>query len=176
VPRCQAHRSRASRRRSLSAMRGRPHYRPKCRIRRTFLAARRNARGARFDAEPAIEAARRVPVKHLKIDPLPAALDSDGSKPDHQPPSDPLSARRLGDKKIFKIQVGRAKSRTWGGTRQNRRARRRERRAAPRILPPDGVRLADGSPEAGGAVGKLFVQVGLRVRILLPPAGSLMRT
>src|SRR5712671_3903470 len=45
---------------------------------------------------------------------------------------------------------GRAKSRTWGGTRQNRRARRRERRAAPRILPPDGVRLAGGSPEAGG--------------------------
>jgi len=47
-------------------------------------------------------------------------------------------------------RVGRAKSRTWGGTRQNRRARRRERRAAPRILPPDGVRLAGGSPEAGG--------------------------
>src|SRR5258708_39045857 len=54
--------------------------------------------------------------------------------------------------RIFKIQprVGRAKSRTWGGTRQNRRARRPKRRAAPRILPPDGVRLAGGSPEAGG--------------------------
>ena len=34
-----------------------------------------------LDAEPAVEAARRVPVKHLKIDPLPAALDSDGSFP-----------------------------------------------------------------------------------------------
>jgi hypothetical protein len=61
-----------------------------------------------LDAEPAIEAARRVPVKHLKIDPLRAALDSDDSKPDHQPPSDPLSARRLGDKKIFKIHPGSA--------------------------------------------------------------------
>jgi hypothetical protein len=29
----------------------------------------------------------------------PAALDSDGGKPGDQPPSDPLSARRLGDKK-----------------------------------------------------------------------------
>ena len=67
-----------------------------------------------LDAEPAVEAARPVPVKHLKIDPLPAALDSDGGKPGHQPPSDPLSARPLGDKKIFKIppRVGRAKSRT----------------------------------------------------------------
>src|SRR5438105_10194520 len=88
-----------------------------------------------LDAEPAVEAVRRVPVKHLKIDPLPAALDSNGGKPDHQPSSDPLSARRLGDKETFKDtpRVGRAKSRTWGGTRQNRRARRRERRAAPRI-------------------------------------------
>ena len=59
-------------------------------------------------AEPAVEAARRVPVKHLKIDPLPAALDGDGGKPGHQPPSDPLSARRLGDKKIFKIHPGSA--------------------------------------------------------------------
>ena len=54
-------------------------------------------------AEPAVEPARWVPVKHLKIDPLPAAFDSDGSKSGHQPPSDSLSARRLGDKDIFKI-------------------------------------------------------------------------
>ena len=31
-----------------------------------------------LEAEPAVEVARRVPIKHLKIDPLPAALDSDG--------------------------------------------------------------------------------------------------
>src|SRR5438552_7219210 len=87
-----------------------------------------------LEAEPAVEAARRVPVEHLKIDPLPAALDSDGGKPGHQPPSDPLFASRLGDKGLQGTsRAGRAKSRTWGGTRQNRRVRRRERRAAPRI-------------------------------------------
>jgi hypothetical protein len=48
---------------------------------------------------------RRVPVKDLKIDPLPAALDSNGGKPGHQPSSDPLSARRLGDKGTFKGSV-----------------------------------------------------------------------
>jgi hypothetical protein len=36
-----------------------------------------------LDAEPAVEVARRVPVKHRKIDPLPAALDSDGGKAGH---------------------------------------------------------------------------------------------
>jgi hypothetical protein len=71
-------------------------------------------------APPAIEAARRVPVKHLKIDPLPAALDSDGSKPDHQPPSDPLSARRLGDKKIFKIHPGSAEPSREPGVEQGK--------------------------------------------------------
>src|SRR5580704_10079425 len=59
-----------------------------------------------LDAEPAIEVARRVPVKHLKIDPLPAALDRDRGKPGHQPPSDPLSARRSGNKQIFEIHPG----------------------------------------------------------------------
>jgi hypothetical protein len=34
-------------------------------------------------AEPAVEVARRVPLKHQKIDPLPAALDSDGGKAGH---------------------------------------------------------------------------------------------
>ena len=33
-------------------MRGRPYYRPKCRIRRTFLTARRNARGAGWRSLP----------------------------------------------------------------------------------------------------------------------------
>src|SRR4051794_10724526 len=56
-----------------------------------------------LDAEPAVEAARRVPVKHLKIDALPAALDSDGGQAGHQPPSDPLSARRWGHKQIFEV-------------------------------------------------------------------------
>ena len=61
-----------------------------------------------LEAEPVVKAARRVPVKHLEIDPLPAALDSDRGKPSHQPPSDPPSARRLGDKKIFEIHHGSA--------------------------------------------------------------------
>src|SRR5205085_12224864 len=59
-----------------------------------------------LDAEPAVEAARRVPVKHLKIDPLPAALDRDRGKPGHQPPSDPLSTGRLDNKQIFEIHPG----------------------------------------------------------------------
>ena len=100
-------------------------------------------------APPAIEAARRVPVK---IDPLPAALDSDGSKPDHQPPSDPLSARRLGDKKIFKIHPGSAEpSREPGVERGKTGGLAVEKGEQPlESCPPDGVRLAGGSPEAGG--------------------------
>jgi hypothetical protein len=73
-----------------------------------------------LDAEPAVEAARWVPVKHLKIDPLPAALDSDNGKPGHQPPSDPLSARRLGDKKIFKIHPGSAEPSREPGVEQGK--------------------------------------------------------
>ena len=73
-----------------------------------------------LDAEPAVEAARRVPVKHLKIDPLPAALDRDRGKPGHQPPSDPLSARRLGDKKIFKIHPGSAEPSREPGVEQGK--------------------------------------------------------
>ena len=72
-------------------------------------------RAEMFDAEPAVEVARRVPVKHLKIDPLPAALDRDRGKPGHQPPADPLSARRLGDKQIFEIHPGSAKPRREPG-------------------------------------------------------------
>ena len=59
-----------------------------------------------LDAEPAVEAARWVPVKHLKIDPLPAALNRDRGKAGHQPPSDPLSAHRLGNKQIFEVHPG----------------------------------------------------------------------
>src|SRR5271168_3871106 len=80
--------------------------------------------------EPAVEAARRVPVKHLKIDPLPAALDSDGGKPGHQPPSDPLSARRLGDKKIFKIHPGSAKPSREPGVEQAKPAGSPSRKAS----------------------------------------------
>ena len=103
-------------------------------------------------APPAIEAARRVPVKHLKIDPLPAALDSDGSKPDHQPPSDPLSARRLGDKKIFKIHPGSAEPSREPGVEQCETGGLAVEKGEQRLesCPPDGVRLAGGSPEAGG--------------------------
>src|SRR5580693_7006362 len=60
------------------------------------------------EAELAVETARRVPVKHLKIDPLPAALDRNSGKPGHQSPSDPLSTRLLGDKQIFEIHPGSA--------------------------------------------------------------------
>src|SRR5438270_522949 len=73
-----------------------------------------------LEAEPAVEAARRVPVKHLKIDPLPAALDSDGGKPGHQPPSDPLFASRLGDKKVFKVQPGPAEPSRDPGVEQGK--------------------------------------------------------
>ena len=73
-----------------------------------------------LDAEPAIEAARRVPVKHLKIDPLPAALDRDRGKPGHQPPSDPLSTRLLGDKQIFEIHPGSAEPSREPGIKQGK--------------------------------------------------------
>ena len=77
-------------------------------VERSRIAAVAQPFAQMLEAEPTVEVARRVPVKHLKIDPLPAALDSDNGKPGHQPPSDPLSARRLGDKKIFKIHPGSA--------------------------------------------------------------------
>ena len=59
-----------------------------------------------LDAEPAVELAGRIPVKHLKVDPLPAALDSDRVKSGHQLPSDTLCARRFGDEQIFQINSG----------------------------------------------------------------------
>src|SRR5260370_34001341 len=71
-----------------------------------------------LDAEPAVELAGRVPVKHLKIYPLPAALDSDRSKSGHQPPSDPLSARRFGNKQIFEIHSGSAEPSREPGVEQ----------------------------------------------------------
>src|SRR5258708_4953187 len=71
-----------------------------------------------LDAEPAVELAGRVPVKHLKIYPLPAALDSDRTKSGHQPPSDPLSARRFGDKQIFEIHSGSAEPSREPGVEQ----------------------------------------------------------
>ena len=73
-----------------------------------------------LDAEPAVEAARRVPVKHLKIDPLPTALDSNGGKPGHQPASDAPSARRLGDKKILEIHPGSAEPSREPGVEQGK--------------------------------------------------------
>ena len=73
-----------------------------------------------LDAEPAVEVARWVPIKHLKIDPLPAALDRDRGKPGHQPPSDPLSARRLGDKQIFEIHPGSAEPSREPGMEQGK--------------------------------------------------------
>ena len=95
-------------------------------VERSRIAAVAQPPAEMLDAEPAVEAARRVPVKHLKIDPLPAALDSDRGKPGHQPPSDPLSARRLGDEQIFQIYPRSPKpSREPGMERQNRRPRHR---------------------------------------------------
>ena len=52
VPRCQARRSRASRRRSFPDMRGRSRHGPKCRNRRAFRAARGDARGAGWRTRP----------------------------------------------------------------------------------------------------------------------------
>jgi hypothetical protein len=73
-----------------------------------------------LETEPVVEAARRVPAKHLKIDPLPVALDSDSGKPGHQPASDPLSARRVGDKQIFKIHPGSAEPSREPGVEQGK--------------------------------------------------------
>jgi hypothetical protein len=45
------------------------------------------------------------------------------------------------------------------------------------VLPADEARLAGGSPKADEPdLAQLFVQVGRRVRIRLPPAESLLRT
>src|SRR5258708_37082280 len=90
-----------------------------------------------LDAEPAVELAGRVPGKHLKIYPLPAALDSDRTKSGHQPPSDPLSARRFGNKQIFEIHSRSAEPSQEPGVEQcetgGRAVRKNEKRPK---LPP----------------------------------------
>ena len=46
-------------------------------VERSRIAAVAQPFAEMIEAEPTVEVACRVPVKHLKIDPLPAALDSD---------------------------------------------------------------------------------------------------
>ena len=65
------------------------------------------------------------------------------------PPSDPLSARRLGDKKIFKIHPVSAEPSREPGVEQGKTGGLAVEKGEQR-LPLDGVRLAGGSPEAGG--------------------------
>src|SRR5271169_4942917 len=112
-----------------------------------------------LDAEPAVEAARRAPVKHLKIDPLPAALDGDGGKPGHQPPADPLSARRLGDKKIFKIHPGSAEPSREPGVEQGKTGGLAVEKGEQRLELPLGSEAIAAQIFFGGddSVGRSFV-------------------
>jgi hypothetical protein len=87
---------------------------------RSYITAVAQPVAEMLETEPVVEAARPVPVKHLKIDPLPVALDSDSGKPGHQPPSDPLSARRVGDKQIFEIHPGSAEPSREPGVEQGK--------------------------------------------------------
>src|SRR5579862_1504185 len=59
----------------------------------------------RAEAEPLIEAPRRVPPDDLEIDAAPAALDRDRREARHQPAADAVSARRLADVEVFEIEA-----------------------------------------------------------------------
>ena len=63
-----------------------------------------------------------------------------------------LSARRLGDKKIFKIHPGSAEPSREPGVERGKTGGLAVEKGEQRLesCPPDGVRLAGGSPEAGG--------------------------
>src|SRR5260370_40000080 len=99
-----------------------------------------------LDAEPAVELAGRIPVKHLKIYPLPAALDSDRTKSGHQPPSDPLSARRFGNKQIFEIHSGSAEPSREPGVEQC------ETGGGPAKKRGDGPPMSIGPPPTTAAI------------------------
>ena len=79
----------------------------------------------------------------------PITLLVEGVDVNPTPPSDPLSARRLGDKKIFKIHPVSAEPSREPRVEQGKTGGLAVEKGEQR-LPLDGVRLAGGSPEAGG--------------------------